>query len=322
MKTSTGIFAALLLLTPACGGTNSEQTGDLEVILEAEETITDGIAAGTGEEDMRDGWAVEFERFIVSVGNVTVHDARDASVKKSDPASFVVDLATLPSTGTPLWHIDGLGSGRWTFGYAIGRSTDVQRHSSVDRATFNDFTDEKLTYLVEGSLSQKKGVSCPPPDLASVGSAEASEQNGGGVDCYSNPSITFSFHVPAAVKFGPCERDGSEGFAITSGQTRTVAITIHGDHAFFNGFPEGSEANVLRLAQWLADSDLNLDGEVTQAELEAISPSDLWQLDPDRYQLGGSPISPLKTMWDYYRAQLMTQGHFQGEGECEIGGGG
>ena len=40
----------------------------------------------------------------------------------------------------------------------------------------------------------------------------------------------------------------------------------------------------------------------------------------DRYQLGGSPITPLNDMYDYLSAQLKTQGHFQGEGECPVDG--
>lgn len=96
-------------------------------------------------------------------------------------------------------------------------------------------------------------------------------------------------------------------------------MTIHGDHLFFNGFPEGDEGGVMRLAQWLADCDLNLDGTVTQAELEAIDPAQLPELD-DRYQLGGSPITPIDDMYVYVTAQLKTQGHFQGEGECPVDG--
>ena len=98
-----------------------------------------------------------------------------------------------------------------------------------------------------------------------------------------------------------------------------MAATIHGDHLFFNGFPEGDEGGVMRLAQWLADCDLNLDGVVTEAELASIAPSDLPEIDT-RFQLGGSPITPLANMLEYVRAQLKTQGHFQGEGECPVDG--
>jgi len=76
---------------------------------------------------------------------------------------------------------------------------------------------------------------------------------------------------------------------------------------------------VTRLAQWLADSDLNLDGTVTQVELESISPAQLPEIDA-RYQLGGSPITPLLDMYDFVIGQLKTQGHYQGEGECPFDG--
>jgi len=39
----------------------------------------------------------------------------------------------------------------------------------------------------------------------------------------------------------------------------------------------------------------------------------------DRFQLGSPPI-PLTDAWAYVRAQLKTQGHFQGEGECPVDG--
>src|SRR5690606_8081044 len=119
--------------------------------------------------------------------------------------------------------------------------------------------------------------------------------------------------------FGPCEIDEVPGFSVAADGTTVVSATLHGDHIFFNGFPEGGEGGTVRLAQWIADCDLDLDGEVTQAELEAIAPAALPELD-GRYQLGGSPITPLESMWIYVSAQLKTQGHFQGEGECPFDG--
>ena len=129
-------------------------------------------------------------------------------------------------------------------------------------------------------------------------------------------ALTLS-SAPAETDFGPCEIDEKPGFSITADQTQTVAATIHGDHPFFNGFPEGDEGGVTRLAQWIADCDLDLDGTVTIAELQKIKPSDMAELDM-RYQLGGSPITPLNTMYDYLRAQLKHKVTTQGEGECPV----
>jgi hypothetical protein len=174
------------------------------------------------------------------------------------------------------------------------------------------------SYLIEGTITKADGRSCPPTSLAMPPSTAASlGTNAGGDACYENPSIRFVFGVNAATRFGPCEIDGVPGFSIPAGGSQTVAITIHGDHLFFNGFP-ADETAVVRLAQWLADSDLDLDGNATVAELELIGTEDLPEID-DRYSLGMPPI-PLDSIWSFVTAQLKTQGHFQGEGECEIDG--
>ena len=51
----------------------------------------------------------------------------------------------------------------------------------------------------------------------------------------------------------------------------SVDITLHGDHIFFNGFPE-EEGNVVRLAQWLWDiQDVDSDDVLTQVDFEAAT---------------------------------------------------
>ena len=180
--------------------------------------------------------------------------------------------------------------------------------------------DTDATYLIAGTLAKSDGQSCPPPNLATPGSATPSGSSDAGQDCYDNASISFEFIANAETVFSHCGLDGIPGFSVAGGSTQTVAATIHGDHPFFNGFPEGDEGGVLRLAQWLADCDLDLDGEVTEKELKSIAPADLAEIDPVRYQLGGSPIKPLDNMWTYLIAQLKTQGHMNGEGECEFDG--
>ncbi len=170
--------------------------------------------------------------------------------------------------------------------------------------------------MIRGSLAKPDGRSCPPALLATPGDAVADADG-----CYANTTIAFDFCAEAETAFGPCESgDGPTGIAVSGDGTQSGSLTIHGDHIFFNGFPEGEEGGIMRFAQWLADCDLDLDGNVTRAELEAIEPSDLAELD-SRYDLS-APFDDLRldTMWNYLRAQLKTQGHFQGEGECPFDG--
>ena len=310
-----GSLAACLLF--ACGG--NDATGDLTVLLEAEDTITDGLTAGTTGEAIQDGWEVSFDKYIVAIGDIDIRLASDSTVAESDPAVFVVDLAKIPEAGLPLWSFTAIEPGDWEFRYATpAAGSGATRHDSVEVVDFDAMVAGGHTYLVTGSLTRAGGQSCPPSALAQPGGKIASGNNGTD-DCYDSAAITFSFALAAATVFGPCEVDEIAGFNVPSDGSQTVAATIHGDHLFFNGFPEGAEGGVMRLAQWLADSDLDLDGAVEQSELMMITPSALAELDT-RFQLGGSPISPLTNMVDYLTAQLKTQGHFQGEGECPVDG--
>ena len=301
----------------ACGEDSEAGTGSLRVLLEAEETIAGGLDPGDEGESIQDGWQVRYSRFIIAIGEVDIHFATDEHIEAEARDVFAVDLVSLPESGLPLWNLEGLRAGRWQFYYSIAGAADATtRHDSVEVADFDQMKDNDWTYLIEGSLTKADGRSCPPASLATgAGVAPAGAANVGGDPCYSNTEIAFSFGLSADTVFGPCEIDGVPGVSIASGGSQTVAATIHGDHLFFNGFPEGDEGGVTRLAQWLADSDLDVDGEVTEQELETIAPSDLAELD-SRYQLGGSPINPIDNMWTYVRSQMKTQGHMDGEGEC------
>jgi hypothetical protein len=312
------LLGCALGVVMGCGDAGG--SGTLSVILESEDTITAGLEPGDEVENIRDGWAVQYDKYIVAVGDIEIHRSTDESTRAHDERVFIVDLKSVPSSGLPLWELSNLDVGRWEFGYSTpGAAHGAERHESVTRSDFDEMVAADATYLIAGSSTKSDGKSCPPAALAEPGAATADGNNSAGDPCYVNPTIAFTFLATAETLFGPCELDEVPGFAIADGSTTTVAATIHGDHLFFNGFPEGDEGGVLRLAQWLADSDLDLDGEVTRDELEAIAPSSLSELD-SRYQLGGSPIKPLDDMWTYVAAQLKTQGHMNGEGECRIDG--
>lgn len=312
--------SASAVLGVGCGSDDAGGSGSLAVLVEAEDVITDGIEPGEGAENVRDGWTVRFDKYVLTIGDIALRAASDANATAVANELHVVDLVDVPPSGLELWSFDGLSSGRWDFEYATpAADASAVRHESVSEEDHAAIVENGWTYLVEGEISRSDGQSCPPAALASVGAATPNAELSGTNPCYDAPSVRFTFGAPADTRFGPCEVDGVPGVAIASGSTQTVAATIHGDHLFFNGFPEGDEGGVQRLAQWLADCDLDLDGSVTVEELSAISPDALPELD-DRYQLGGSPVTPLATMYDYVIGQLMTQGHMNGEGECALGG--
>ncbi|MBO6934553.1 MAG: hypothetical protein JJ863_06250 [Deltaproteobacteria bacterium] len=294
--------------------------GDVTVLLEPEDTITEGLEPGDEGESIQDGWTVTFDRYLVAIGDVDIHLSTDETVDAEAPDVFVADLTQISAAGEALWTFDGIRPGRWEVGYSTpGAGDGSMRHETVSEADYDEMVAQDWTYLIEATMTHPSGQSCPPASLANVGGATPNgNTNSRDEDCYDNATITFTWGVTAETVFGPCQIDEMFGFAVPEGGSQTVALTIHGDHIFFNGFPEGDEGGIMRLAQWIADSDLDLDGDVTREELESIAPSDLAELD-ERYALGAPPIE-LMEMWDYVIGQLKTQGHFQGEGECAFDG--
>jgi len=219
----------------------------------------------------------------------------------------VVDLRGIPNSGAEVARFEDIPAGRWdVFEYETPiADEDAEPDDSVSDEDFAALVDADATYLISGTITNEQGQSCPP-----------------GGECRDTSEVRFSFAVPAETHYGPCTADRASlaGAVVNEGGTTTVAITLHGDHMFFDRFPIGAE-EVDRRAQWLADSDLDGDGLVTQAELEMIDAADL--LVSETHTLGGGPSDiAIDTVWDYVRAQLKTVGHFQGEGECPIDGAG
>jgi hypothetical protein len=303
----------------ACADDSDDSgSGTLTVLLEPEDVVIRGIEAGDGADNIRDGWSVAFDKYLLAIGHIDAHLATDDSVTAEDASVFAVDMTKLPTAGLELWELNELQRGRWEFFFEQS-GQGAERHESVEEADFGELVDNDYTYLIHGKLSKADGQSCPPAKLAEPGDKKSNGEKSGNDPCYAASEIRFALGVEAETVFGPCETDGVPGFSIAAGGRQTVSVTIHGDHLFFNGFPEGGEGGVTRLAQWLADCDLNLDGTVTREELEQIDPAQLAELD-ERFQLGGSPISPLTNMYEYVSSQLKTQGHMNGEGECPIDG--
>lgn len=208
----------------------------------------------------------------------------------------VVDLVALPASGAQLSRFDALDVGLWdVFEYATPQPVEATRHETASEADFDEMVANGWTHLIEGTLESASGESCPPDGT-----------------CRPSTRLTFRFPVRVATRFGRCQaEDGLPSVTITEGGT-TASITIHGDHVFFDRFPSGAEI-VQRRAQWLVNADTDGDAAITPEELMAIDAAALFP--SETYDLSGAGV-PIETAWDFVRAQLATQGHFQGEGEC------
>jgi hypothetical protein len=151
-----------------------------------------------------------------------------------------------------------------------------------------------------------------PADVALMAEKQITYWIEGTVARPGNP-VRFSFQVAAPATFSQCQTDARPGVAIPEDARTSVSLTLHGDHLFFDAFLTGSEATVVRKAQWIVSAaDALGKTEVVTADLAALPTERVLA----GYATGGGPYGPVNTVLDFVRSQLATQGHVNGEGEC------
>jgi hypothetical protein len=300
-KNAAVFTIAVLTAIPSMMGCSDEGMGSLQVFVEAEASITGGVDPGTGDENIADGWGVTYDEFLVTIGNVRAART-DTDATLSDASTFVLDLKQVPANGYVITEMNAVSGTWYKFGFDMPSPTAETQVLAPTSAMDKDLLNQGgYSLYIAGAIENANGMSCPPgdPDPAK---------------CVAAPKITFRWGFPAATSFDDCATvDGTPGFAIPSGGTAPVAITIHGDHWFFNNITAGVEI-VTRYAQYIADCDLNHDGETTIDELKQVPAADVFP--SPKYNLSGSFSGPIKTAYDYVLAQARTIGDFQGDGEC------
>jgi len=288
-QTHGALLAAALLSSMAIGCGDDEGgggDGNLSVVLEAEETIPEGLQNGTGEENIMDGFDVSYSRYIIVVGLVEMSQL-DGENRQASDAVAVADFTRLPTTLPELTRFDGIPIGQYTsFGFATPSPDDgVINVNEVDEDDVAAMIENGWSYIIEGQLRQ--------------------------VSDGATRDFLIEADVPSV--YSDCAVEDLEP-GVNVGMSSSASITMHGDHLFFNGFP-ADESSVVRLAQWMWDVPDDGDGVLTREDFEAAT--DVGTLFPSpTYSLDGGPL-PITNAWDFVRAELGTQGHIFGEGECE-----
>ncbi len=292
-------LGSLVLSSVGC----RDGTGTVQVFLLPEDTITQGIDPGPDPDNMKDGWAARYSRFLVVVGNVRASSTMDSSARLGDPQTYLIDLIAAGSNGVTIDTFTGVEAIRFDrFGYDLvppTADTVVTGAASADDLAF--MLQNGYSIYFEGTLFKADGMSCRPGDPS---------------QCTAEPSVSFRWGLPIATAFDDCgSSDTDLGFAVPSGGTTAIKPTLHGDHIFFNAIPHGTVEPQNRLGQWLADADLDHDGETTLDELRQSRAIDLFPVAS--YDLSGAPSGiVIATGYDFVNAQLRGIGHFNGDGDC------
>jgi hypothetical protein len=291
-KSMMTILALLAGTAVGCSDDGGSGGGNLTVVLDAEETIPEGLASdpsGEEEEAITDGYSVEFSRYIIAVGLVDMAQTNGTNRQQSSVVA-VADYVNLPTTLPTLDTFSGIPTGQYSeFGYETPVVDEsVVNVNGVSEDDLQNMIDNGLTYIIAGTLTSDEG-----------GSKE----------------FLIEADVPSV--YTDCGEEPELGVAV--GPSTTASITIHGDHIFFNGFP-ADESDVTRLAQWMWDvEDTNMDGVLTQVDFEAATDVGSLYPSPPYSGLNDGPGGAINNAWDFIRSQLGTQGHLNGEGECEWG---
>lgn len=201
--------------------------GTLEVSVYGEEFIEDTIPADA----FVDGWTVTFDKFLVSVGDITLAQAGSAPAA-SEPRFQIFDISqTSNGAGFPVTAalVDAGAYDDLGFRIAPSKNAVAGNASEADAALMRD-----------GGLS-----------VYAAGKAER-----------AGATVRFAWGFATNTHYTRCESTAVVG----AGETAAAQLTIHGDHLFYDDL-FSAEPNVA--FDLIAAADTDADGEVTQAELAA-----------------------------------------------------
>jgi hypothetical protein len=110
MRTHNSLLLALALVPlTAC----ELGIGSVQVFIEAEDTIPEGLEPGDGDEQVVDGWTVRYDKFLVVVGGFTAARSDDGNDVLVGPDPQIVDLLNLPAGGLVLAEFTEVSAVRW-----------------------------------------------------------------------------------------------------------------------------------------------------------------------------------------------------------------
>lgn len=270
-------LALLSALTAAAACSDSDPAaGTITAYAWGEGFIEDGIPAA----EVEDGWAIRFDKFLVSTGNFAAK-AGEGGVEVGAPTYFLVDLAQ-PSDGAghEVVRFTAPGGDYDHYGYGL-RPAATATPVNVAAADAAAMITAGYGVWIQGSAT-KAGV-----------------------------TKSFDWGFRTKIGYAHCEMA-----ATIDGTDVAMVSTFHADHLFYDSLT--SNEPDIRF-QLIADADgaagAAADGSISMAELAAtdITAEEHYQVgslqDPD-----GADITNLQ---QYLTVQQSTLGHINGEGHCE-----
>ncbi len=303
MKKNNIYIAVLFLFSLAACDDGGSGKGNIQMYVEPEWTLLNGIEPGEEEENIRDGWRVDYNDFYLSIGDVAVGKSGE-DPRYTMPRHYVVDLKNTPLSGALVAEFKDVPEGHWDrVSYALpAASAQSEALGSVPADELARMKENGLAVKLRMTLTKADGQRCP----YLVNEADPADP---ARPCQAVSTIVADWELPFPSRAAGCQTELETGLTVPAGGTAAVKLTIHADHFFFTAF---RHTGVTRLVQHIVDADLNADGEVTLQELEATP---VTVLASDIFDLSMIP-GELNTLLDYVRWATITLPHYQGDGGC------
>ena len=155
MRTPKLVLLALTTLPPCELG-----IGSVQIFVEAEDTIPEGLQPGDGEEQVIDGWTVRYDKFLVVIGDFTAARSDDSYDVLAGPEPVVVDLLNLPAGGLVLAEFTEVSAVRWDqVAYSLADANPKTRAADGTAAADLDLmTKNGWSLYIAGEISRSESV--------------------------------------------------------------------------------------------------------------------------------------------------------------------
>ncbi len=265
-----------------------------EPVAEGDVRVTmsggDGTQRGYPSHLFQDGWSVQFTKYLVSLGDVTL---TSASGEKRESREHV--LVDVQKGDVSLTELKGLPAGRWNVGFRVSPPReDTQRpDGNVSAEDLAMMRERGYSYWVEG-VAVKQGV---------------------GV-------YNFRMGFPVSAHMADCINgvDGTMGIVVPENSVAEAEVTIHAEHMFYDRL--GTHRGVqLRFDAFAAMADAHK--VITPEGLAAQNLLDLRGVDggelkddqgkPVTYEPGAYTV---RTLQEFVTQSVVDQAHLNGGGVC------
>ena len=301
MKYSTSLLICVLgLLLSSCVGEDTAGEGSFALEVSGGAALRDGFPYKEGDVTYAfvDGWELEFDKYIIAVGDVRFIEQDSGSEVEIWAGPKVVDLAKSAMGAEDLTTIEGLPARRLDFGFSFLAPSELPEASSA--------SDEDIQLMIDNEWS-----------LFVAGEAQHAA---------TSRTVRFEIGLPVAASYYECinGKDTTLGVAIEANKTTGAFIYAHAIHLFWDTLASGDED--LRFEAFAAvagDDDL-----VTEEELKTQDLTDLRDANGDPlvddeghpvvYNDGGLLPPSQWTLYHFVRYAARASAHFNGIGLCKV----